>query len=77
MLNEIKYFTVETDPKSNIKSVEEDKFDTLNTEINGHLLSWLGTGISIKNGRVKLIVWAQIFHIDKSLINCSHRQITD
>jgi len=31
-----------------------DKIDTLNTRINDRSRSWLGTGTSIKSGRVKL-----------------------
>jgi hypothetical protein len=38
-----------------IKIVERGKIDTLNTQIYDRSLYWLGTGISIKSGRVKLV----------------------
>ena len=41
--------------KSNIEIVERDKIDTPNTRIHDRLLSLLGTGTSIKSGRVKLV----------------------
>ena len=31
----------------------------LNTQLHGHSLSWLGTGISRRNGGDKLVLWAQ------------------
>jgi hypothetical protein len=46
--------------KSNINIVERDKIDTPNTYIHDYSLSWLGTGTSIKSGRVKPVLWAQI-----------------
>jgi len=45
--------------KNNRKIVERGKIDTLNTRIHGRLHCWLGTGTSIKSGRVKLALWAQ------------------
>jgi len=33
--------------------------DTPNTHIHDHSLSWLGTGISIKNNGLKLVLWTQ------------------
>jgi hypothetical protein len=56
----IKYHTFGTIPKSNIKIVERGKIDTPNTQIHDCSLSWLGTGTSIKCGRVKLVLSAQI-----------------
>jgi hypothetical protein len=50
-------FTVRTIPKSTIKIVERDRIDTANTQIHDRSLSWLGTGMSIKTGRVKLALW--------------------
>jgi hypothetical protein len=52
--------TVRTISKSNINIVERDKIDTPNTYIHDYSLSWLGTGTSIKSGRVKPVLWAQI-----------------
>ena len=60
--NEKKYHTVGSAPKSNRKIVERGKMDTgitLNTQLHGHSLSWLGTGISRRNGGDKLVLWAQ------------------
>ena len=57
-----KYHTVGSVPKSNRKIVERSKMDTgitLNTQLHGHSLSWLGTGISKRNGGYKLVLWAQ------------------
>jgi hypothetical protein len=34
--------------------------ETINTQIYDRTLSLLGTGISIKSGGVKLVVWVQI-----------------
>ena len=53
MKNE-KNHIVGTVPKSNRKIVERDKIDTPNPQIHQHfsLLSWLGTGTSIKSGRL-------------------------
>ena len=45
--------------RNNIKIVERGKTDTSNTKIHDRLFSWLGTGTSIKNGRVKLVLWTQ------------------
>ena len=50
-----KYTTVRT--KSTSEIVERDKSD--NTQMHGQLLSWLGTGSSIKSGMVKLVLWVQ------------------
>lgn len=36
--------------------VERDKIDTTNAQLHDLLLSWLGTGMSIKSGRVKLVI---------------------
>jgi hypothetical protein len=47
-----KYHTVGTIPKSNIKIVERGKFDTPNTQLHAHSLSWLGTVTPIKYGVV-------------------------
>ena len=51
-----KYHTVGTIPKSNTKIVENDKIVAPNTQIHDRSLSWLGTDISIKSGRVKLVL---------------------
>ena len=55
-MNYKSYHTVETIPKSNIKMVERDKIYTTNTQIHDGLLSWLGTGLSIKYGGVTLFL---------------------
>ena len=44
-----KYSTVR---KSNIKIVERDQIDTLNTRIHDRKISWLDTATSIKSGWV-------------------------
>jgi hypothetical protein len=41
------------------KFLKKGKIDTLNTQIQDSSLFWLGTGISIKSGGVKLVVWSQ------------------
>ena len=41
------------------KFLEKSKIDTLNTQIQDSSLFCLGTGISIKSGRVKLVLWSQ------------------
>jgi hypothetical protein len=50
-----KYHTLEIVPKSNNQTVERGTIDTLNTHMLDRSLSCLGTGISIKRGRVKLM----------------------
>ena len=50
-----KYHTVRTVPKSNRKIAERGKIDTPNTQIYDGSLFMLGTGTSIKSGRVKLV----------------------
>jgi len=67
---EKKYHTVRTIPKSNIKIVERSKLDTPNTQIHDHSLSWLGTGTSIKRGRVKLVLCAQTFPLSEMMRSC-------
>jgi len=47
--------TVATIPKSNNKIEERSKIDTPITQIRDRVLPWLGTGTSIKSGRVKLV----------------------
>ena len=46
-----KYHTVGTIPKSNIKIVERGNIDTSNTKIYDQSLSWLCTGTFIKKWR--------------------------
>ena len=58
MKNQV-YHTVRTFPKSNIRIVERGKIDTSNTQFHDHSISWLGTGTSMKSGRVKIVLWAQ------------------
>ena len=55
---ETKSHTVGTALKSNRKNVETVKIDTSTTHIHDGPLSWLGTGISIKNGRGKRVLRA-------------------
>jgi len=62
--------TVRTIPKSTIKIVELDKSDTPNTQIHDRSLSWIGIGISIKCGGVKLILWAQICPLSEIMRSC-------
>ena len=52
--NKKKYHTVGTVPNSNRKIVERGTTDTPNRQLHDRSLSWLGTGISIKSGGVKL-----------------------
>ena len=49
--------TVGTFSKSNIKIAKRGNIDTSNTQINDRSLSDLGTGTSIKQGWVKLVLW--------------------
>ena len=49
--------------KYNRKIVEREKIDPPSTPVHEHSLSWLGTGTSIKSGRIKLVLWSQIFQI--------------
>jgi hypothetical protein len=53
------YDTLGTAAKSNRKIVERAKFDTPNTLIHDRSSSCLSTGISIKSGGVKLVLWTQ------------------
>ena len=39
-------------PKGNIKIVERGKIDTPDTHLHDRILSWLGTGTSIKGRRI-------------------------
>jgi hypothetical protein len=55
-----KYHTVRTIPNSNRKIVERSKFDTPNSKMHYHSLSWLDTGTSINRDGVKLALWVQI-----------------
>jgi len=45
-----KYHNVGTIRKSNRKFVERGEIDTSNTRLHDRLLSWFGTGTSIKHG---------------------------
>jgi hypothetical protein len=48
-------------PKYNVIIVETDaKIEILSTHIYEHSLSWPDTGISIKSGGAKLVLWAKI-----------------
>jgi hypothetical protein len=49
-----KYHSVGTVPKSNRKTRERSKVDTVNTQMHDRVLSWLGTGISITSVGDKL-----------------------
>jgi hypothetical protein len=40
--------------------VERGKIDTPKTHIHDNSLSWLGTGMSIRSGWVKTVLWLQI-----------------
>jgi len=51
-----KYHTEVTVPKCNRKIVEIGQIVVPNTHIDDHSLSWLGTGTSIKSGRVKQLL---------------------
>ena len=48
-----------TAPSYNGEIAERGKNYNINTEIHDRSLSWLGTGISIKSGGVKLVLWTQ------------------
>jgi hypothetical protein len=65
-----KCHTVRTIPNSCINIVESRKIDTPNTQICDSSLSWLGTGTSVKSGRVKLVFWAQIFSLSEMMQSC-------
>ena len=45
--------------KSNRKIIERGKIYTSYKQIHDCSLSWLGTDISVKSDRVKLVLWAQ------------------
>ena len=47
-----KYHIVGTIPKGNIKIIEIGKIDTADTHLYDRILSWLGTGTSIKGRRI-------------------------
>jgi hypothetical protein len=66
----LKYNTVGTVPKSNIRIVERGKSDIPNTQIHDRSLSWIGTGISIKSGGVKLVLWAQSSPRFEMMLSC-------
>ena len=44
------------------------KIDTANANIHDRSLSWLGTSTSIKNGGVKLVLWAKMFKFNQRLL---------
>jgi hypothetical protein len=50
-----KCHTVATVPKSIRKIIETGRVDIPNTQIHDRSLSWLGTDISIKSGRFKVV----------------------
>jgi hypothetical protein len=62
-----KYYNVWTVPKYNRKSEERDKIKTLSTSIHDCSLSCLGTGTSVKCGRVKLVLWVQTSPLSKMI----------
>jgi len=55
-MKNVKYHTVPTIPKLNIKIVERGIFDIPNTQIHDTAFSLLGTVTSIKSGEFKLIM---------------------
>jgi hypothetical protein len=57
-MENLKHHTVGPIPNSNIKIAERGNIDTPNTQIHDRLLSWLGTGTSVKCGWVQLVLWA-------------------
>jgi hypothetical protein len=55
------HHTVRTISKSNQKVVEETETKSIPlTHIQDHSFSWLGTGILVKDGSVKLVWWTQL-----------------
>jgi len=56
-LNNKKYYTVRTVPKSTRKIAERGKINTPDTQIHDRSLSCLDS--SIKSDGVKLVIWAQ------------------
>ena len=56
MKNEKQDATLGTVPKSKRKIINESKSITLTHKIHDHLLSWLGTGTSVKSGGVIKLV---------------------
>jgi hypothetical protein len=46
--------------KCNRNIVERGRMDTPNIQIHDCSLSWLGTGTSIKSGRIRLVLLAEI-----------------
>ena len=59
---EKKYHTVGTVPKSNKIIVEIDKIGTSNTHIHECSNSRLSTGISLRNGGIKLVLFVHTSH---------------
>ena len=51
------------------KIVDRCKMDTLNTQIQDHSLFWLGTGISIESGSVKLVLWVQTSTLGEMMVS--------
>jgi hypothetical protein len=65
-----KYQSVWTVHKSNRKFIERGKIDSPNTHVHDHSLSWLGTGTWIKSGRVKIVLWTQIYPLSEAMRSC-------
>ena len=42
------------------------------TQIHDRLLSWLGTGTSIKSGGIKLVLWDQISPLSEMMRSCKY-----
>ena len=51
---------------------QKQKQKSLNTQIHDHSLYMLGTGMSIKTGGVKLVLWAQTFPLSEIMWTCKH-----
>ena len=66
-----KYHTVGTFPKSSRKTVESGQIYTPNTQIHDHPLSWFGTGTSIKSGVVKLVLWTRTSSLREMRRSCT------
>ena len=69
-------------PKFNRKIVERGKIDILSTQIHEQSLSWLGTGTSMKSGRVKLYIYGQKKNQKKThrylyQVHCTLRNMDD
>ena len=74
-MNDKKYHTVGTAPKSIKKIVERGKIGTTSTQIHERSVSWLSTGASINSVRAKLLLYAQPSHLSETIRSCKYFQL--